>query len=261
MPFLYDLLRLPPVLILLIVISFFAGIGVGSTFLYRKYFHSGKRPAGNETIGEVFGAVGGLYGLLLGFAVFLVWDSSNSAQVNADREGSLAQTLYRAIRYYPDSARIAPVLKAYSVYVYHVVYHEYPHMETMTPLTKEDRQAFNNVYKSLEKVNPGDGRIDQIFRYLNELATYRSLRQLDAISEIPGAIWLALLAGGVMVLAFAMLLDVESLRLHLIVNGLLCTFIGLVVYIILILDHPFTGTIKIEPTNYRHIMAMETENL
>ncbi|MBD2756695.1 bestrophin-like domain [Spirosoma validum] len=257
----YYLLQLPPVVMLCLLIALFAGIGVGGTFVYRKYVRPDTRPAGNEVIGDVFASVGALYGLLLGFVVFLVWDSFNSAQINANREGSLARTLYRAIRYYPDSTRIAPVMKAYSEYVYHVVNHEYPRMEKMKSFTKEDRRAFNGVYKSLENVNLGDSRTDLMFRHLNELATYRSLRQLDATTEIPGAIWLALLAGGVLVLVFAMILDVKSGRLHLIANGLLSTFVGLIIYIILMLDHPFTGSIRIEPTDYNQIMIMKTEDM
>lgn len=254
------MLQMPPAVFLFVLVLLFATMGVGGTFLYRKFIRLNMRRAGNEDIGSVFGVVGGLYGLLLGFVVFLVWDSSNSAQTNANREGSLALGLYRSIRYYPDSSRIAPLLNAYKAYVYHVVHQEYPRMEAMQPFTKEDRQAFNNVYNYLEKVNTGDSRMEQMFRQLEELATYRSLRHLDAVTEIPGAVWLALLAGGFLVLVFAMILDVESSQLHLVANGLLSSLIGLLIYMILILDHPFTGKLKIEPMEYRQILVMEAED-
>lgn len=69
-----------------------------------------------------------------------------------------------------------------------------------------------------------------------------------------------LLAGGVLVLVFATILDVENRRLHLLANGLLSTFIGLIIYIILILDHPFAGSLRMEPTDYQEIMIMEIED-
>lgn len=250
---------MPPVFVLFMLVLLFATIGVGGTFLYRNFIRLNTRRAGNEEVGTVFGIVGGLYGLLLGFVVYLVWDSFNSAHVNTNQEGSLALGLYRSIRYYPDSSRITPLLNAYKAYVYHVVNHEYPRMEAMQPSTKEDRQVFDSVYIYLEKVNTGDSRMEQMFEQLDELATYRSLRQLDAVTEIPGAIWLVLLSGGFLVLVFAMILDVESSPLHSVANGLLSTFIGLIIYIILILDHPFTGRLKIEPTEYRQILVMEAE--
>jgi hypothetical protein len=257
----YYVLQMPPVLMLLMLVGSFAGVSVGGTYLFRKYSRQRKRPVGNEVVGDVFVTAAALYGLLLGFVVFLVWDSFNRAQANANREGSLARSLYQAIRYYPDSAQIAPMLTAYKQYVYHVVHNEYPHMDSMKPFTREDRRAFNNVFRTLEKVNPFDSRAEQVFHYLTELATYRDLRQLDAVDEIPAAIWLALLTGGFLVLVFAMMLDVNSLRLHLIANGLLSSVIGLIVYIIIMLDHPFTGRIKIEPSEYRQILMMETEDV
>lgn len=257
----YHLLQLPPVVMLLLIVAVFAGIGMGGTLLFRKHIRLGAHRSGNEVVGEVFATVGALYGLLLGFVVFLVWDSFNEAEVNASREGSLAKGLYRAIRYYPDSTRIAPVVQAYNQYVYHVIHHEYPRMETMQPFTKEDRRAFNNVFRNLEKINGEDGRIDQMFRTLNELSTYRSLRQLDAVSEIPGAIWLALLVGGTLILLFCMVIGGSNARLHLMANGLLSIFIGLIVYIIIMLDHPFTGAVRIEPTDYQQILIMQAEDL
>jgi hypothetical protein len=100
-----------------------------------------------------------------------------------------------------------------------------------------------------------------MFQRLNELAVSRSFRILDASSSIPLEIWMPLLLGGAIILIFAMLVDVESKRLHMSVNGLLGSFMGLVMYIIVILDHPFTGKMKIEPEEYRTILIMEKEDI
>ena len=260
MRFAYYLLQMPPVLMLLTLTALVVGVSVSSTWLVRTYRRQNAPPASSQGVGDVFAIVGGLYGLLLGFMVFLVWDSFDKAQVNANREGSSARGLYRTIRYYPDSARVAPLMAAYLTYARHVVKHEFPRMETMRAFTKEDRQAFNAVFSGIEAMDTSDWRTNQLFQNLNELATYRNLRQLDAVAEIPGAIWLALLVGGLIVLLFAALLEVENQRLHLLINGVLGTFIALIVYIILILDHPFTGQIKIEPEAYQQILVMHQED-
>ena len=260
MRFAYYLLQMPPVLMLLTLIGLFAGVSLGSTALVRTHARLNPQPTANQGVGDVFAIVGGLYGLLLGFMVFLVWDSFDKAQVNANREGSSARGLYRTIRYYPDSAKRAPLMVAYLTYARHVVKHEFPHMETMQAFTKEDRQAFNAVFSGIEAMDTSDWRTNQLFQNLNELATYRNLRHLDAVAEIPGAIWLALLIGGLIVLLFAALLEVEDRRLHLLINGVLGTFIALIVYIILILDHPFTGQVKIEPEAYQQILIMHRED-
>jgi hypothetical protein len=114
------------------------------------------------------------------------------------------------------------------------------------------------MFRQVKQLNPHDPRIEQMFTALNQLATYRSLRQLDASSEIPVEIRIPLILGSVIILIFALMIDVESTRLHILVNGLLGAFMGLVFYLVVILDHPFTGKIKIESTEYQIILQMHS---
>jgi ABC-type multidrug transport system fused ATPase/permease subunit len=256
----YFLLQLPPFVLLLLTVLVFAIFGVAGTYFFRKFIKLNYRRSHNEIVGYIFAVLGGFYGLLMGFVVFLVWDSLNLAQSNANREGSLARGLYRDIRYFPDTQKMQPLMKSYLAYVHSVVEKEYPAMEQMQPLTTGYRKDFNDVFRQMEKLDARDPKVEQMFRHLNELATYRSLRQLDASAEIPVEIWIPLLLGALIIMVFAVMFDVESRRLHVTLNGLLGAFIGLVIYIILILDHPFTGKIKIEPAEYRTILQMVNED-
>ncbi|MHB8206033.1 bestrophin-like domain [Mucilaginibacter sp.] len=233
--------------------------GLVSTYLFRKYVRLKIRRSHNEAVGYVFAVLGGFYGLLMGFVVFLVWSSANDAQNNASREGSLARALYRDIRYFPDTAEMKPLMNSYINYVHYVINEEYPTMEQMKPLTAASHTDFDDVFRQMEKLDAREPKIEQMFTGLNELATYRSLRQLDASSEIPIEIWIPLLLGALIILLFSVMIDVESTRLHIVINGLLGAFIGLVIYLVIILDHPFTGKIKIKPTEYQTILQMNSE--
>jgi len=256
MKFTYFLLQLPPFVLLGIIILFFSVLGYAGTRLVRRFFKLTILRAHNEIVGYVFAVVGGFYGLLMGFVVFLVWDTMNTAQNNANREGSLARALYRDIRYFPEPARVQPLMNTYLKYVKVVVDTEFREMEQMKEPSQGGHNLFNEVFTQMEQLDAHEPKIEQMFNNLNELATYRSLRQMDASAEIPIEIWVPLLLGALIIMLFAMILDVESIRLHLFVTSLLSAFIGLVIYIILILDHPFTGKIKIEPTQYRVILKM-----
>ncbi|WP_158800348.1 DUF4239 domain-containing protein [Pedobacter sp. L105] len=261
MDFTYFMLQIPPSLLLVIILLLFAAIGSIGTYCFRKYVVFRPLRSHNEVVGYIFATLGGFYGLLLGFVVFFVWDSLNGAQKDASQEASSAKALYRDIRYYPQPAKVAKLKTVYLLYVHSVVEQEFPDMETMKPLDKHNRDSFNKVFETMGQLDMRDAYSAQMFRQLNELATYRSLRQLDSSSSIPFEIWVPLLAGGAIILVFAMLLDVESWRLHVFVNGLLGTFIGLVIYIIIILDHPFTGKMKIEPDAYKSILLMDKEDI
>jgi ABC-type multidrug transport system fused ATPase/permease subunit len=255
----YFLLQLPPFVLMVCIIGLFALAGMAGTYYFRKFIRIDYKRSHNEMVGYIFAILGGFYGLLLGFVVFLVWDSVNGAQNNANREGSLARGLYRDIRYYPDTAQMKPLMVSYLKYVHSAVEEEYPAMEQMKSFTKDNRKYFNEVFKEMELLDAHDPKVEQMFRHLNDLATARSLRQLDASTEIAIEIWVPLLVGALIIMVFAMLVDVESLRLHMTVNGLLGAFIGMVIYIIIILDHPFSGKMKINPTEYNIILQMEKE--
>jgi hypothetical protein len=261
MTFSYFLLQLPPFILLLLIVTVFAVIGMVGTYLFRKYIRLKYLRAHNEVVGFVFAILGGFYGLLLGFVVLLVWDSLNRAQGDADREGSLARGLYRDIRYYPDSSQMKPLMHSYLSYVHSVVDEEYPAMRELKSLTKDNRKYFNDVFREMEVLDARDPKVEQMFRHLNDLATYRGLRMLDAASAIEIEIWVPLLFGAFIILMFAMLVDVESRRLHMVANGLMGAFMGMVFYLIIILDHPFAGKMRIEPTEYQVILQMNAEDM
>lgn len=259
MSFTYLMLQIQPIVLLLIIVLLFAVIGVLTTYYFRKHINLRPKRAHNEAVGYIFAILGGFYGLLLGFVVFLVWDSLNGAQADTSREGSAAIALYRDINYYPSTEKIAPLKAAYMDYVHMVINHDFPDMEKMKPFDKHSRNALNKVFLLAGKLDMNDAYAGQLFRQLNELSLYRSLRQLDGSSSIPIEIWVPLLLGAAIILIFAILLDVESLRLHLLVNSLLGGFLGLVIFIIILLDHPFTGDMKIEPDGYNIVLRMDKE--
>ena len=256
MHFTYFLLQMPPFVLMTACMLLFGLCGGVGAYLFRKYAKIQYLGSHNEVVGYVFGILGGFYALLMGFVVFFVWDALNQAQNNANQEGSLARGLYRDIRYHPDTAKIRPLLNCYLTYVHSVIDREYPDMERLKDFTVDDRRDFNNVFKEMEKLDRHDLRVEQMFKHLNDLANYRSLRILDGSSDIPIEIWVPLIIGAFIILLFGAFLNVESLRLHLVVNALLGAFIGMVIFLIIIINHPFSGRLRIKPEGYNTILQM-----
>jgi len=253
----YYILQMPPFLLLAIIFVLFGGIGVVGVYLFRKYIRINYKRSHNEAVGFTFAILGGFYGLLLGFVVFFVWDSMKEGHNNADREGSLAKGLYRNIRYYGENGDAKrDLMKSYLTYVNYVLDKEYPDMEHLHPQGDSGRLYFNDVFYKMEKLASNNMRVSEMFTQLNELATYRSLRQLDGDSAMSIEIWVPIMIGALILLVSALMIDVESMRLHMTITAMLGIFIGMVMYIIILLDHPFTGVIRIEPTGYRDVIEM-----
>ena len=83
------LLKMNPLLMLALFILLFSGVGIVGTYLVRKYVKLGIGKSHNEGVANGFAMTGGLYGLILAFVVFLVWDQYNDAEQNAEMEASL----------------------------------------------------------------------------------------------------------------------------------------------------------------------------
>ncbi len=261
MSFTYYMLQISPYLLFILLIACTAFVTGCITHAFRKYHKVEILRAHNEVTGFIFLAVASFYGLLLSFVVFLVWDQLNSTRSNASKEGSSALSLYNDIKFYPDTTASKKLMKVYLDYVYNVIDEEYPNMAKMAP-SRKTPESLSIVFYEIEHINPKSSFHAQLvgvmFSHLNEIATYRGLRITSLDSEIPNIIWLPILLGGGITIFFALLLDIENVRLHIFINAMLGVFISMLIYIIIILSHPFTGSISIEPKAYKEIFTLES---
>ncbi|HBB90149.1 MAG TPA: hypothetical protein DC042_00055, partial [Bacteroidales bacterium] len=99
--------------------------------------------------------------------------------------------------------------------------------------------------------------VAEMFNHLNDLSMYRGLRDTSANREIPPPLWWPMILGAIITIFCAMLLDIEHLHLHVALNALLSIFIAMIIFIILLLDHPYSGSLRIKPQSYKQIFTME----
>ena len=257
------MLQISPFLLFFLIISIGAIFGGLGTFLFRKYIKVRVLRSHNEVTGFLFLAIASFYSLLLSFVVFVVWGQLNATRGNVSEEGSSAMGLYRDIKFYPDTIESKQLMTVYLDFVFTVVDEEFPNMERMMQ-SRKTTESFNQVFYKMEKLNPTNPfqiqLVAEMFNQLNKLATFRSLRTTAMETEIPPLIWLPLILGAFITIMCAMLLDIEHTRMHVSLNALLGIFIGMFFFIIILLDHPFTGSLCIKPKSYLQIFTMEQQN-
>lgn len=256
----YYMLQIPPFFLFVLMISCGAILGGLGTFLFRKYIRVKILRSHNEVTGFLFLAIASFYSLLLSFIVFVVWDQLNETSGNVSKEGSSAMGLYRDIKFYPDTIESKQLLTYYLDFVFNVVDEEFPDMEHMKQ-SRKTPESFNRVFYKMEHLNPKNQfqiqLVAEMFNHLNELATYRGLRTTSMETEISPPMWLPMILGAIITLVCAMLMDIEHTRMHVVLNAFLGIFIGMFFFIIIILDHPFTGSLGIKPKSYKQIFTME----
>jgi hypothetical protein len=258
----YYMLQIPPWLLFILISAFGALTAALCTLLLRKYIRIRILRSHNEVTGFLFLAIASFYALLLSFVVFVVWGQLNETRNNVSKEGSSAIGLYRDIKYYPDTLESKQLLAVYLDFVYNVVDEEFPDMELLKS-SRKTPEAFNKVFYKMEHLNPKNPLqiqlVSEMFHHLNELAAFRGLRG-SGETEIPSPIWLPIIVGAFITMICAMLLDIEHTRMHVMLNSLLGMFIGMILFIIILLDHPYSGSLGIKPKSYKQIFSMERMN-
>ncbi len=256
----HKLASLSPYVLFLLVISIGAIFGGLGTFLFRKYIRLKILRSHNEVTGFLYLSISSFYALLLSFIVFVFWAQLNETRSNASKEGSAAISVYRDIKNYPDTVDSKQLMGVFLVFVGNVVDEELQSMKEMK-LNRKTIQSFNAVYNKIERVNPKTPYQIQLLsgmcRDLNDLATYRGLHIIAMEAAIPTPMWLPMLLGGLITLVCAMMLDIEYGKLHVALITLLGIFIGMFFFIIILLNHPYTGSLGIKPESYQQIFTME----
>ena len=108
--------------------------------------------------------------------------------------------------------------------------------------TESARDSLNEMYAVLGNKQSG-GELSPISqKFLDELTTLASQRNqriLDARPQIPGLLWTGLLFGGVVLLGLGGFMRLGDLRAHFGLLSAVAVLLGLLLFIVFWLDHPF----------------------
>lgn len=256
----YYMLQIPSLLLFVLLLSFGGIVAAFGTYFFRKYINVKILRSHNEVTGFLFLAIASFYSMFLSFVVFMVWGQLNDTRANVINEGSSSMGLYRDIKYYPDTLESKQLMIVYLDFVYNVIDDEFPKMGQMQN-SRKTTQSLNRVFEKMENMNPKNSfhiqLVAEMFNHLNQLASYRELRLSSKETEIPGPLWLPILFGALITLLCSMLLDIEHNIMHITLNGLMGIFIGMILFIIIMLDHPYSGSLGIEPTSYKEIFTIQ----
>jgi Protein of unknown function (DUF4239) len=96
----------------------------------------------------------------------------------------------------------------------------------------------------------------QSLHCLNNLAQYRRLRIFAGNDTVPPVIWLVLLVGGVFTVSYTYFFGMKNIRAQYMITSTLTVTITLILFLIYVLDHPFTGTSKVSLEPFRQVIEI-----
>jgi len=79
---------------------------------------------------------------------------------------------------------------------------------------------------------------------------------LSSRSGLPVALWVLLIGGGIIAVGFTYLFGIESARTQILMIASLAGLIGFILFLIISLDFPFSGDLRIEPEAIKNVIEM-----
>ncbi|WP_428484924.1 hypothetical protein [Rhodopila sp.] len=244
-----------------LLIAGFAMMGaVLVELLVRRLISLEVRTNHSTAASAMFNVVGTTYAVLLAFVAMLAWDGFNKAQSVTDTEASLVQNVYQLVDGLtgPDMVTMRSDIIAYAATV---VETEWP-AQAKGIVPRADDPTLIRLTRTALHLRPGniaDGDLHTLLLDdLTKLSSVRRERLLVQRNPIPLIVWLVLLAGGSISVAFASFLGARSLRMHLVMSFLLTLSGALVLLLIVALSNPFRGDFRISPEPFERVLAQMT---
>lgn len=220
--------------------------------LPRLRFHDGI----NDAVSGTVQAIGVFYGITVGLIAVGVWNTHSNATDLVSKEAASIGALYRDVSGYPQPVRgeLHSKLRDYT----HAV------IEQSWPAQKEGRVVdvgtrilddFQSILFTFEPSTPGQTALhSETLRAYNTLIEYRRLR-IDAVGGgLSGVMWAVIWIGAAISISVAYLYKIEDLKIHITLISLMAGFLAIVLFMIVINDKPFYGSVSIASDPYQLIL-------
>jgi hypothetical protein len=231
-------------------------VALAASFLARRMIPRDPLERSQDAVSVMFSAVGVLYTVLLAFLVVLVWEQFNAAQEQAEHESTKISNLLRDAVPFPTPARQAIQCRLI-IYTHSVVDDEWDTMANGES-SPETRQKYERIWAGYYGFHPRTERQHDFYTEsiskLNELGEERRLRLISSAASIPWVMWVLLVVGAVITIAYLYLFAIPDAFLQHVMIGSVAGLLAFILFMILALDHPFAGDVKVTPDAYQAIV-------
>jgi hypothetical protein len=250
------LYQIPNWLLCLLVVGVFTTVSLVGLKLTRPWVSSFKTHH-NDIVASFAASVGVLYAVLLAMIAVAAWTNYTTVDSLAAQEADLVHSLFRDIEAYPQFERdeLRGLLREY---VDTVIHTEWPALQKGST----DRRAalvVDSIFSGWIKLDPRTEAQKivnaETLARLNLFQSVRQSRLQTGGNGLDAVLWVVVLAGAVVSIGICYLFWVENKLLHQVMIAILGVMIGVVVYLILALDHPMWGAITIRPTAFEAVAA------
>jgi hypothetical protein len=210
----------------------------------------------NDVLAPIFLTAGTIYAVLIGFLVIIVWEQYVSTKGVIADEASALTIMYRQTVGMPGGEQQAMrhILREYTDAV---VNDEWP-LQAHGATSPRVDAAISNLYGTFGDLDPvtAASPINSDFvKNASLVAANRNKRILQSEDRFPGVLWFGLMLGGVLVVSMSFFLYMERLWPHVLMSSALASLIGVLLFILIVLNHPLSGQLAIGTHDFQNALS------
>jgi hypothetical protein len=249
----YDL---PDWLFAVLTVLIFSGFGIAGMIVTRRWVLLLHHPevSHNDIAGFYFGAVTTFYGITLGLLMVSVWTTFSDAQQKVDREASCLAAFYRDLSNFPEPSRsqLQTDLRRYTRTVIDVGWPLQQKGIVPSIPNKTELDDLGNHLVSFEPATEAQkSLLSESFRLYSELVEWRRSRHVSVTAGLSRSLWALVLIGAALSIAVTWTFHVKNRRMHLCLTTLLSSLLGLMVFLLAAMDHPFKGKMSVSSAPFQ----------
>lgn len=221
-----------------------------------------SRKESNDFTGALVAVIGTTYAVLLAFMLSNVWNMFQQAQINAEQEANDVVNVFRIGSLLQEPAR-HQLQDLARQYAQNAVSDEFPAMrkdETPTDQGGVDGAMWAIASGLKPRSEEESQALSGLMSTLRSLTEHRRIRILQSRQELPGILWLVLIAGGVITVAAVCFFGVSNFRFHVLQVIVLSFLISLMLVAIADIDRPYQGNQRIAPSGFQFALRTFERN-
>lgn len=250
------ILNIPTILVFILLILLSGIFSIYTLKFLRRKINWETFRENHEVGGFLFNALGLIYAVLIAFVVYATWSDYSDAKGYCDMEANTLQDLFINSEGFSENVQV-PIKNKILEYIQDVINKDWPMLsvDERNPESKEKLIELWKLYINIDTLKNEKEKLlfQQSLIKLNEVTDYRRLRILSSQDHIPAVIWTVIIIGAMTSIGFSLFFGTKNLQIQATMTTLFTMTNLFIFYLIVCLDHPFTGDIKIKPDSFEYV--------
>jgi hypothetical protein len=232
-------------------------VALGFLWFLPRFWPAGPRRDHNDIIGWQVSVLGTTYAVIVGFMLYAVWTTLQSAEINADGEANCLVSVFRLADGLPAEQRIQ-VHKLARQYADAVIDEEWPAM-LKGGLYPSGHGVIQDLWTTVLQARPAtfseQTSMNMTLSEISSMTEHRRMRELQSQTQLPGILWMVLILGGIITTLSSCLFGTDNFILHCVQVFSLTLLLSLALVAIADIDRPFQGAVHVTPIGFERARA------